>query len=378
MNWRTLLVLGGYGETGRRLVRLLVERTDARVVVAGRDSRRATALAAELGADRVRGIGLDAADAPSVRRALEGVDLLVNLAVVPRHVAALARTALATGTDWLDFQIHRGQARILDEMANEIAAAGRCFVTQAGFHPGVPAALVRWAAQRVDELRGAWIASVLAERDGLPATSGLDELVASFRDYRAMRYENGRWQQLAGRRPSDYPVVDFGFGFGRRRTFVMEFDELLPLPDRLPGLRRLGFSITMDAATNVASSLILPALAVTGPRPRAIRAYSRLMAWTHRTFGRPPYGCVVQMDAEGVRGDAPTTVAVRLFHEDGYDLTAIAGESMAEQLIDGSARRPGLHRMGLIVDPERMLADMETMGVRVETDDPALARRPST
>ena len=34
--------------------------------------------------------------------------------------------------------------------------------------------------------------------------------------------------------------------------------------------------------------------------------------------------------------------------------------------------------MGLIVDPERMLADMEAMGVRVETDDPALARRPST
>lgn len=378
MNGRTLLVLGGYGETGRRLVRLLVERTDARVVVAGRDYRRATALAAELGADRVRGIGLDAADTPSVQRALEGVGLLVNLAVVPRHVAALARMALATGTDWLDFQIHRGQARILDEMANEIAAAGRCFVTQAGFHPGVPAALVRWAARRVDELRGAWIASVLAERAGLPATSGLDELVAGFRDYRAMRYENGRWRQLAGWRPSDYPVVDFGFGFGRRRTFVMEFDELFPLPDRLPGLRRLGFSITMDAATNVASSLILPALAITGPRPRAIRAYSRLMSWTNRTFGRPPYGCVVQMDAQGVRGGAPTTLAVRLFHEDGYDLTAIAGASMAEQLTDGSARRPGLHRMGLIVDPERLLADMETLGVRVETDDPALARHPSS
>ena len=84
------------------------------------------------------------------------------------------------------------------------------------------------------------------------------------------------------------------------------------------------------------------------------------------------------MDAEGVRGGTPTILAVRLFHEDGYDFTAIAGESMAEQLIDCSARRPGLHRMGLIVDPERMLADMEAMGVRVETDDPALARRPST
>jgi saccharopine dehydrogenase (NAD+, L-lysine-forming) len=231
----------------------------------------------------------------------------------------------------------------------------------------VPAALVRWGASRVDQLRGAWISSVIAERGGIPATSGLDELVASFRDYRAMRYENGRWRQLAGMRPSDYPVVDFGLGFGRRRTFVMEFDELYPLPDRLPGLRRLGFSITMDRATNVASSLIVPALAVTGPRPRAIRMCSRLLAWTNRVFARPPYGCVVQMDAEGERGGAPTTVTVRLFHADGYDLTAIAAESMAEQLLDGRAWRPGLHRMGLIVDPDRLLADMQAMGVRVET-----------
>ena len=49
------------------------------------------------------------------------------------------------------------------------------------------AALVRGAALQLDELRGVWISSVLAERGVLLATSGLDELVASFRDYRAMR-----------------------------------------------------------------------------------------------------------------------------------------------------------------------------------------------
>lgn len=91
-------------------------------------------------------------------------------------------------------------------------------------------------------------------------------------------------------------------------------------------------------------------------------AYSRLLAWTNRTLTRPPYGCVVQMEAEGVRSGAATYLAVRLLHEDGYDLTAIAGESMTEQLLDGSRRQPGLHRMGLNVDPERLLAVMEAMG----------------
>jgi hypothetical protein len=73
------------------------------------------------------------------------------------------------------------------------------------------------------------------------------------------------------------------------------------------------------------------------------------------------------MDAEGECNGGSPTLAVRLFHEDGYDLTAIAGESMAEHLLDRSAWRSGLHRMGLIVDPERLLADMEAMRVRVET-----------
>ena len=200
-----MLVLGGYGETGRRLARLRVERTDAHVVVAGRDARGAAALAAELGAQRVRGIGLDAADAPSVRRALEAVHLFVNAAVVARHVAALARTAISAGTDWLDSRFtaaRLGSSTVWRDTPLRDAA-----LPQAGFHPGVPAALVRWAALRADGLRGAWISSVLAERGGIPATSGLDELVASIREYRAMRYENGRWRhgrhapiRLPGRR----------------------------------------------------------------------------------------------------------------------------------------------------------------------------------
>ena len=150
-----------------------------------------------------------------------------------------------------------------------------------------------------------------------------------------MRYENARRWRRGRHAPIRLRSSTSSSGFGRRRTFVMEFDELFPLPDRLPELRRLGFSITMDLATNVASSLIVPALAVTGPRPRAIRMYSRLPAWTNRSrfaaavWLRRPNG------RRGEREGAPTTLAVRLFHEDGYDLTAIAGESMAEQVLDG-------------------------------------------
>ena len=76
--------------------------------------------------------------------------------------------------------------------------------------------------------------------------------------------------------------------------------------------------------------------------------------------------------AAGVRAGAPIELTARVFHEDGYDLTAIAGASMVEQLLAGGLHRSGLHRMGLIVDPDRLLADLTAMGARVATDAPVV------
>lgn len=364
---RAVVVLGGYGETGRRLARLLVQRTDAQVVVAGRDGRRAETLAAELGAVRVRGIALDATDARAVRRALDGAALCVCAASLPGQVRALADAVMDAGADWLDLQVHTGQARTLKQLAARIEASGCCFVTQAGFHPGLPAPLVRWAATQVDALERAWVGGLL--HGPFPVTAGLNELVAGFRDFRSERYRDGRWERVTGSRPSDFPVIDFAFGFGRHRTAPWALDELIPLPDQIPTLRELGFSVATNKLTDsVVTPAILAGLAVTGPRPRAVNAYGRLLARSTQAV-RPPIGAVVQLDGKGRRGGTGVAVAVRVFHADGYDLTAIPAASMVAQVLDGSARRPGLHCMGLLADPARLLADMEAMGVQVQIED---------
>ncbi len=66
MGTKNLLILGGYGNTGRPLARLLLQETDAHLLLAGRDLAKALALAAKLnagfGGDRVRGCHVDAVD----------------------------------------------------------------------------------------------------------------------------------------------------------------------------------------------------------------------------------------------------------------------------------------------------------------------------
>jgi hypothetical protein len=243
-------------------------------------------------------------------------------------------------------------------------AEGRCVITQAGFHPGVPAALIRWAGARM-ELERAWVGGLLRPDGGLPYTPAVDDLVESFRGYRARAYGDGRWAEVSWWSPRAMPRVWFDFGFGRQWTAVMDLDELRPLPTLFPSLRDVGFSVSgFDPVTDTLMSLLIfAALPLWGRRP--VTPLSKLLCWSTRAFGRPPFGIALQLEAEGRTRSGPARVRLGLFHEDGYDLTAIPAVSMIEQVLDGSGRVPGLRPMGVAVDPDRLLADCRSMGVRV-------------
>jgi len=83
---RTAFVPGGYGAIGAAICRGLA-RAGARVVVAGRDARKAAALARSLGRG-ARGVALDVEDVAAIRAtvaALPRVDLLVNCVGMQRE-----------------------------------------------------------------------------------------------------------------------------------------------------------------------------------------------------------------------------------------------------------------------------------------------------
>ncbi len=298
-----MLVLGGYGQTGRRVVTWLAARNpDLRIVVAGRDGGAAARLASRTRPRRGRGGSFRRSSTPrdptSVRAGLAGVDLLVNTASAPEHARSLIRAALEAGADWCDTQVARPQAQVLRDESARIAAAGRCFVTQAGFPPGGPGGLVRWAAAQVDVLTEAWTAGFIRQRGGFPPSSAMGELFDEFRDYRAEVFSAGAWREVGWLGFGEMPMVDFAFGLGRARTYPYDLDELRALPDLMPGLRRLGFGVAgFDPVTDW---LVTPAI-VAGAHlsRRTYPGLARLLAWSTRTFGRPPFGVAVQCDAVG-------------------------------------------------------------------------------
>ena len=372
MQPKTILLLGGYGNAGRPLARLLLQETNACLVIAGRSAEKAGRAASELnrayGGEHVAGIAADASDAGSLKRALRGVDLVVIASSTARYASRVASAALDAGVDYLDIQFSTQKIAALKSLAPQLTAAGRCFITDGGFHPGLPAALVRYAAPYFDRLESANVGSVL-KQDWAGLTLPDDtivELIEEINDFEPLFFKDGRWKKARLSGMLDYQSMDFGGRFGRQYCAPMFLEEMRSLPETIPSLKETGFFV--GGFNWFVDWLVLP-LAIIGLRvwPQGTtRPLAKLMKWGLNTFSKPPYGIVLKLEAQGIKDGQSKSMELSLYHTDGYLFTAIPVAACLLQYLDGSIRRPGLWTQANLVDPDRLVRDMTRMGVQLK------------
>jgi saccharopine dehydrogenase (NAD+, L-lysine-forming) len=366
----TILILGGYGYTGRLLARHLLEQSGARIVLAARHLEKAQAYASQLNTEfngeRVSAARTDAADTKSLREALRDIDLLLVAAPTTQYAEIVIRAALDSGVDYLDVQLGARKLALLKSLAPEIERASRCFITEAGFHPGLPSAMIRYAASQLDRPDTAITAAYLNMGHAIPYSEAVDELMEVFRDYQAQVFKSGRWTKT-GWFEFDVRKVSFGGEIGVRQCYSMFFEELRALPEIYPTLKDVGFYIS--GSHWFVDWVIMPlAFVAMKIAPRyAIRPMGKLVWWGMQTFPKSPYLVLLKVEAAGEKRGKPARVEASVSHPDGYELTAVPVVAALLQYLDGPARRPGLWMMGHLVEPVRLFEDMKRMGIQVTT-----------
>jgi saccharopine dehydrogenase (NAD+, L-lysine-forming) len=359
---QTIIILGGSGRAGRAIAEGLLQHTSTRVVLAGRDPARAQTVADGFNqrfGGRAQATRVDITDPASLRAAFAGCHMgIVAVPYAGNAAHHVITAALDAGIDYLDINTDPGKHQVLAREAGRIRQGHRRFLSEAGIIPGCPALLLRQAAAELDHLDCVTVGSLMQDPQ-MPRGSAAD--IVAHAGSSAQRYRNGDWR-LAG--PMVHRWLDFGRPFGTRFCVPISLPELRALSDDLLpsrlGVYQAGFNPVLNLLL-LAWKLLRFSHTARG-RAWGIDLFLR----ANRRFSRPPTGIVVLLEARGRRNGRPQTWRLALQHADVYEATAIPVVAGVRQLLDAPIARPQQGFFGHRLGPERLLTDMERMGLRVQ------------
>ncbi len=369
MSSKRIVILGGYGNTGSLIARYLLQETNCELVLAGRNRSRAEQLAQVLNAQtqgrRVSGVFANAAEEESLTRVFTGADLVVVASSSTPLTQPVAAAALRSRCDYFDIQFSHAKIGYLKSIENDIRSAGLCFITDGGFHPGLPAVMIRYIAEKFDRLQMARVGSVIKInwRDLSLGDETCAELIEFMNDFSGAVFKNSQWQKVRWLGMFDTIGMDFGEPFGRSYCVPMPIEEINSLPAMYPGLQETGFYV---GGFNwfvdwLVFPFIWPLYKLFGKK--SVKPLAKVLGWGLRNFSKPPFGTRLKVEAVGLKDGRKRSHSLLLSHADGYAFTAIPVVATLLQYLGEAGRKPGLWTQAHFCEPKRMLRDMQRMGI---------------
>ena len=343
------LVLGGYGNFGARICRALADDPSIQLLVGGRDLRRATSLAGELG-HGIQGVAIDLA-AEGFTQTLRqlGVELLIHTAgPFQQQDYGVATAAAAAGAHYID--LADGRRFVCDfskAMHDVFSAAGRTAVCGASTVPALSSAVIDHLCQgwqRIDVIDTCIAPAQTAPR-GLATLAG----VLSYCGQTLRVWNEGQWQSRLGWANPE-PVR-----FERLRprlAALCDIPDLELFPSHYRATRRVMFRAAVEVRLAQRALALLAALRSW----RVIKQPARLAGMLNYTaramdfMGSALGGMVVRV--EGI--DAASQPARRAWHiaaddDHGPEIPCMAAILLARRLAHGQALPAGAFAcMGLL------------------------------
>ena len=366
----TVLILGGYGTFGGRLVRLLSDDERLTLIVAGRSLKKAEQFCA---AHNARATLVPRAFDRAADAAAQLAPLQPNIIVdasgpfqMYRDPYALVRAAIAGGIDYLDLADGSDFVKGIGQFDTLARERGVFVLSGASSSPVLTAAAVRRLAvgMRIDAISAGIAPSPFAEL-------GLNVIrsIASYCGKPVALLRHGRadtgYGLIESRRftiapPGRVPL-------GNRRFSLADAPDLKVLPELWPGLR----DIWMGAGTVPASLhrvLNVFAFAVRLKLLPSLLPFAPLMHWTRNTlrWGAHRGGMYVAIQGVAIDGtNEPGASIERSWHmiaegDDGPFIPAMACEAFIRHCLDG--KRPASGARAATTDLE--LTDYEVLFAR--------------
>jgi len=356
---KKILILGGYGAVGRSLARTLLKETNVQVIIAGRRKEKAEEFAEILNKEflgkRVSGLYVDSKQKETLEQAFKQINLILLATTAPEDVLTIGQVALESHVDYLDILVDQNTFSNLNSLEG-LKKSKQTFITQAGFHPGLPAVFIKYAATYFDTYKKAIIG--LAMNGKFEKAESAVEIVHLVGESNVDLFKNGKWEKAT---LNDVKIIDFGNPFGVRKCYPMQMEELKELPEKYhleeTGVYVTGFNWFVDY-------FVFPSILLAYKIKKGLGTlfFSKLMYWGVKLFSQDYQKVTFTLDAEGEKDGKLLKVRILATHDDPFLFTSAPVVACIKQYLAGKIK-PGLSLMGHAVNPRKLFEDMQKMGV---------------
>lgn len=329
------LVLGGYGNFGSRICRALAGVSSIQLVIGGRDHRRATVLANELGPD-IQAIAIDFEDQGFTQTLRQlGIELLIHTAgPFQQQDYRVAQAAAAAGAHYVD--LADGRRFVCDfaaSMHGIFSAAGRTAVCGASTVPALSSAVVDHLCkgwQRIDV-----IDTCIAPAQTAPRGLATLAAVLGYCGESLRVWDGGQWQCKTGWASPE--IVHFA-RLRSRLGALCDIPDLELFPSHYRAARSVMFRAAVEVGFAQRAFALLATLRSRGiiKRPARLAALLKVASRAMDFMGSSLGGMVVRV--EGL--DAAGLPARRAWHiaagnDHGPEIPCMAAILLARQLAGG-------------------------------------------
>lgn len=361
---KRIMILGGYGGVGKVLSQNLLKHTDSDITISGHNVDKAENFAKTLRNDypnrQILSIYADATQKENLINAFKNVDLVIVTTTTPDYMDTIAEAAIESETDMIDILVRGDVVDKLEKYREKIIANKRIFITQAGFHPGLPAPIIKYACDKFDIYKSANIVMVMNSLFEKPESTY--EIIHEVGEGNAKILKDGEWRKANYK---DALKIQFSDKFGIRQCFPLQMREIYPLQKDLGiinmGVYSAGFNSFID-------NFVFPLIMLLQFLKKGFgkRFCGKLMHWGIKKYYNNNPGVEFYLQANGIKDEKEKSFTLKVISHDAFDFTAIAVIACLKQYLDNTIKIPDLHLMGNVVDEKRIIEDLKTMGLQID------------
>jgi hypothetical protein len=350
-------VIGATGNAGRHITRLLLEDPSTEVNACARSEARLLELEAVLVPTRgtLRTTVADVRCESDVHDIVSSADIVVGATSQSNHGPGLASLAVGCGASYYGVYLSdKEKWQRLRRLRDACLERGVMVVDDGGCHPGLPAAMVRFAAER-GRLKEAWVGAKFGLRwdELVVARETIDDFLSEIEATEPAQFADRAW--VRGYRHTR--EFDFGLGRGAESCMPMCIEEIRELVSsgtlESTGFFMAGFGPAVDYGVIPLSM----GLAKVNRRWAAA-----LLWWGLRRYASTTEVGVLVLDAQRASGGG--SIRIRVSHPDPYVLTAAPAVATIRQM--ALDPRPGVWTQASFVEPADFFERIREMGIRVE------------